>query len=72
MAWQVVLRGQNGPMTGFPLLLDLAGRRVVVVGGGTVGTRRAAGLADAGADVLVVAPEISAAIAESGRPDLRA
>ncbi|MCU1658257.1 MAG: uroporphyrin-III C-methyltransferase, partial [Pseudonocardiales bacterium] len=46
-------------MTGFPLLLDLSGRRVVVAGGGTVATRRVRSLLDAGADVLVVAPEIS-------------
>jgi uroporphyrin-III C-methyltransferase/precorrin-2 dehydrogenase/sirohydrochlorin ferrochelatase len=41
---------------GYPLLLDLAGRRVVVVGGGPVAARRARGLLDAGADVTVVAP----------------
>ncbi len=46
-------------MTGFPLLLDVAGRRVVVVGAGVVGTRRARALAEAGADVLVVAPVVS-------------
>jgi uroporphyrin-III C-methyltransferase/precorrin-2 dehydrogenase/sirohydrochlorin ferrochelatase len=44
---------------GFPALLDLRGRPVVVVGGGTVATRRARSLAEAGADVLVVAPRIS-------------
>ncbi len=44
-------------MTGYPLLLDVTGRRVLVVGGGTVGARRAARLAEAGADVVVVAPE---------------
>src|SRR4051812_35594150 len=43
-------------MTGFPLLLDLAGKPVVVVGGGRVGRRRATSLAEAGADVLVVDP----------------
>jgi uroporphyrin-III C-methyltransferase/precorrin-2 dehydrogenase/sirohydrochlorin ferrochelatase len=40
----------------YPLTLDLAGRRVVVVGGGPVATRRAAGLVDAGALVDLVAP----------------
>jgi uroporphyrin-III C-methyltransferase / precorrin-2 dehydrogenase / sirohydrochlorin ferrochelatase len=51
------------PVTGFPLLLDVAGRRVVIVGGGTVGTRRAAALQGAGADVVVVAPRIAADLA---------
>jgi uroporphyrin-III C-methyltransferase/precorrin-2 dehydrogenase/sirohydrochlorin ferrochelatase len=44
-------------VTGFPLLLDLRGRRVVVVGAGTVGARRAQALSDAGADVVVVAAD---------------
>lgn len=39
--------------------LTLAGRRVVVAGGGTVATRRVAALLDSGADVHVVAPELS-------------
>jgi uroporphyrin-III C-methyltransferase / precorrin-2 dehydrogenase / sirohydrochlorin ferrochelatase len=42
----------------YPLLLDLSGRRAVVVGGGPVADRRVRGLLDAGADVLVVAPEL--------------
>jgi uroporphyrin-III C-methyltransferase/precorrin-2 dehydrogenase/sirohydrochlorin ferrochelatase len=51
-------------MTGFPLLLDVQGRRVVVVGAGTVAARRLAGLVEAGADVTVVAPEVSAEVAQ--------
>jgi uroporphyrin-III C-methyltransferase/precorrin-2 dehydrogenase/sirohydrochlorin ferrochelatase len=43
-------------VTGFPLLLDLRDRAVVVVGAGRVGTRRARGLVEAGARVRVVAP----------------
>ncbi len=39
-----------------PLLVDVAGRRVVVVGGGPVAARRARGLLADGADVHVVAP----------------
>ncbi|MDT4917122.1 MAG: uroporphyrin-III C-methyltransferase / precorrin-2 dehydrogenase / sirohydrochlorin ferrochelatase [Pseudonocardiales bacterium] len=50
--------------SGFPLLLDLAGRRVVVVGAGRVGARRARALAAAGADVLVVAPDLGAEVDE--------
>jgi uroporphyrin-III C-methyltransferase/precorrin-2 dehydrogenase/sirohydrochlorin ferrochelatase len=47
------------PVTGYPLLLDLTGRRVLVVGAGAVGTRRVRALVDAGAEVVVVAPEIA-------------
>ncbi len=48
----------------YPLVLDVAGRRVLVVGGGPVAARRAAGLADAGADVVVVAPYLCEPLAE--------
>jgi uroporphyrin-III C-methyltransferase / precorrin-2 dehydrogenase / sirohydrochlorin ferrochelatase len=50
-------------MTTYPLLLDLTSRRVVVVGGGDSAQRRAASCADAGADVVVVAPRVCAALA---------
>jgi phosphoadenosine phosphosulfate reductase len=40
----------------YPLVLGLAGRRAVVVGGGPVAARRTASLVEAGADVLLVAP----------------
>jgi uroporphyrin-III C-methyltransferase/precorrin-2 dehydrogenase/sirohydrochlorin ferrochelatase len=43
---------------GYPLTLDVRGRRAVVVGGGPVAARRAQGLVDAGAEVEVVAPEL--------------
>src|SRR4051812_15444387 len=56
----------NGPVNGFPLLLDLTGRRVVVVGGGFVASRRARGLHEAGAHVVVVAREVAEEIAELG------
>ncbi|MCT2584672.1 uroporphyrinogen-III C-methyltransferase [Actinophytocola gossypii] len=49
--------------------LDLAGRRVVVVGGGTVAARRLPRLVSSGAAVEVVAPEATPAVvglAESG------
>ena len=42
--------------------LRLAGRRVLVVGGGTVAQRRLPDLLDAGAEVTVVAPRITATI----------
>ncbi|MFN8194644.1 MAG: uroporphyrinogen-III C-methyltransferase [Nocardioidaceae bacterium] len=43
-------------MTGHPLLLDLDGRRVLVVGAGPVTARRLPALVESGADVHVVAP----------------
>jgi uroporphyrin-III C-methyltransferase/precorrin-2 dehydrogenase/sirohydrochlorin ferrochelatase len=43
----------------YPLSLRLAGRRVVVVGGGSVAFRRVAGLRAAEADIVVVSPELS-------------
>ncbi|MEG3636109.1 uroporphyrinogen-III C-methyltransferase [Micromonospora palythoicola] len=46
----------------YPLGLRLAGLRVVVVGGGAVATRRVPALLDAGADVLLVTPEITPAL----------
>ena len=42
----------------YPLTLDVAGRRTVVVGGGPVAARRATGLVSAGARVAVVAPYV--------------
>ena len=54
----------------YPIGLRLAGRRVLVVGGGTVATRRVPALLDAGADVLLVAPEATPALqalADAGR-----
>ena len=44
--------------------LRLAGRRVVVVGGGTVAARRVPALRAAGADVVLVAPQVTPALAE--------
>lgn len=48
----------------YPVQLDVAGRRVVVVGGGPVAARRATPLADAGAEVHVVAPYLCEPLAE--------
>jgi precorrin-2 dehydrogenase/sirohydrochlorin ferrochelatase len=43
----------------YPANLVLAGKRCVVVGGGSVAARKIRALVDAGADVLVIAPKIS-------------
>jgi uroporphyrin-III C-methyltransferase / precorrin-2 dehydrogenase / sirohydrochlorin ferrochelatase len=55
---------------GYPVVLDLRGRRVLVAGGGRVAGRRVTGLLEAGADVVVVAPRLEpplAALAAAGR-----
>ena len=46
----------------YPLALRLDGRRVLVVGGGAVATRRVPALLDAGADVVLVSPELTPAL----------
>ena len=50
----------------FPVFLNLSRRPVLLVGGGTVAASKLAGLKRAGADVTVVAPRISPAIADAG------
>jgi uroporphyrin-III C-methyltransferase/precorrin-2 dehydrogenase/sirohydrochlorin ferrochelatase len=50
-------------VTGLPILLDLLGRRVVIVGGGTVAARRARTFTEAGADVVVIAPTVTPELA---------
>lgn len=53
-----------------PVMLDLSGQRVVVVGGGTVAERKVNGLLEAEASVVIVSPSLTgtlAALAEIGR-----
>ena len=51
------MRGVSAP--NYPLTLQVAGRKCVVVGAGPVGARRALGLVEAGALVTVIAPHAS-------------
>jgi precorrin-2 dehydrogenase/sirohydrochlorin ferrochelatase len=56
----------------YPVLLDLAGRRCVMIGGGLVAERRVAGLVTAGAHISVISPRVTralAALAAEGRID---
>jgi siroheme synthase-like protein len=48
----------------YPLFLKLAGRRVLVVGGGAVAERKIESLLEAGAQVRVVAPEATPRVRE--------
>jgi len=50
-------------VSGLPILLDLVGRQVVIVGGGVVATRRAKTFAEAGARVVVIAPTVTVELA---------
>ena len=55
-----------------PTFLNLGGRRVLLVGGGTVAASKLDALLRAGADVRIVAPEIHPSIRERGlRVELR-
>jgi siroheme synthase-like protein len=51
-------------VSAYPIALNGHRLRALVVGGGVVGTRKALALLEAGADVRVVAPEISAELAK--------
>ena len=60
-------------MSGLPILLEGSAVRVLVVGGGTVASRKAAVLIESGAQVRVVAPRVAVAIrslADAGRLEL--
>ena len=47
----------------YPMMLSMAGKRAVVVGGGQVALRRARSLLESGAHVVVIAPEVCAELA---------
>jgi siroheme synthase-like protein len=51
----------------FPIALHGERIRAVIIGGGAVGTRKALALADAGAQVTVVAPDVSEDLAQAER-----
>jgi precorrin-2 dehydrogenase/sirohydrochlorin ferrochelatase len=60
-------RHPNLPQHLYPVNLVLTGQRCLVVGGGEVAARKVSGLLEAGARVVVVAPEAVAAIATEPR-----
>ncbi len=49
-------------MSSYPISLNLAGKRVVVVGAGAVATRRIASLIEAGAHIVVISPNVDSRI----------
>jgi uroporphyrin-III C-methyltransferase/precorrin-2 dehydrogenase/sirohydrochlorin ferrochelatase len=54
----------------FPIFLKLAGRRCLVVGGGSVAEAKMQGLVRCGAEVRVIAPQASPAIRDAARSGL--
>ena len=50
-------------MAYLPIFLDLTGRKCLVVGGGEVAARKVASLLEAGAEVLVISPVVTPALA---------
>ena len=51
----------------YPVLLELEGRRCVVVGGGEVAERKVKALLECGAEVVVIAPEATQVIGDLAR-----
>lgn len=51
-------------ISGYPVLLTLAGRCCLVVGGGKVAVRKVRGLLEAGAAITVIAPELHPSLRE--------
>lgn len=51
-------------MSFFPLFFDLEGRKILFIGAGKIAHRRIRGLYEAGAEITVIAPEITGEVAE--------
>lgn len=54
----------------YPVFLDIAGKPVLVIGGGNIAHQKMEGLLDAGANVTVISPELNdemAALGEAGK-----
>jgi precorrin-2 dehydrogenase / sirohydrochlorin ferrochelatase len=48
----------------YPIMLNLTGKKVVVIGGGKVAERKVKGLREAKANIIVIAPEVTAFLKE--------
>nr|WP_263323751.1 NAD(P)-binding protein [Neobacillus sp. Marseille-Q6967] len=46
-------------MKSYPIMLQLEGKKVVVIGGGKVAARKVSGLMGTGADITVISPEVT-------------
>lgn len=50
---------KNPSIFHYPVFLNLKDRRVIVVGGGTVATRKIKNLLESGADITVISPQLT-------------
>ena len=55
----------------FPMMIDIIGRKVLIVGGGHVASRRAETLLHCGAEIIAVSPEFAPEFPEGTRKIIR-
>ena len=56
-------------MKPYPVMMNLEGRNVLVVGGGRVASRKVKGLLESGASVVVISPEIDSELQDLAKQD---
>ncbi len=56
---QVIDRNVNKKMRYYPVNLDIKNKKCLLIGGGSVGSRKAETLLECGAELTVVSPEVS-------------
>ncbi len=56
-------------MKPYPIMMSLAGKRVIVVGGGRVGMRKIMGLLESAASITVIAPDLEPELQDLVRQD---
>jgi glutamyl-tRNA reductase len=66
------LKGASLQRAFFPLFVDMAGRKALIIGGGGVAERRAKVLARFGADITVISPEASEYIERAASSNVNA
>jgi len=53
-------------MAYYPIIMDITGRKCLIVGGGEVALRKAQSLVEAGAEVTIIAPKVNSSLRELG------
>ena len=54
----------------FPSFIDISDKKIAVIGGGSIATRRVRTLADFGAKITVISPDITESIAQMVENDI--